>query len=131
MSSRRAPGAGCVGTGSILLVLLPCLLAECAFGSELRVLPAAERPEGEVRLLRDHLRPLVHAALDRRLEAYEALETPEQIRTYQQRLRAEFIESLGGFPERTPLRPRIVGRLAGVFLPRFRVGAGVFNPRFE
>ena len=64
-------------------------------------------------MLRDHLRPLVHAALDRRLQAYEALKTPEQIRDYQERLRAEFMESLGGFPERTPLRPRIVGRLEG------------------
>ena len=114
MASRRVPGTRCAGTGSILLVLLPCiLLSTTASGSELRVLPESTRPGGEVRLLRDHLRPLVHAALDRRLRAYEALKTPEQIRTYQERLRAEFIESLGGFPERTPLRPRIAGRLEG------------------
>lgn len=109
MSSRRVPGAGL-----ILLVVFLCIPpAEIALGSELQVLPASERTAGEVRLLRDHLRPLVHAALDRRLQAYEALKTPEQIQAYQQRLRAEFIESLGGFPERTPLRPRIVGRLTG------------------
>ncbi len=114
MSSRRVPGTRCARTGSILLLLFPCiLLAKTAFGSELRVLPESKRPQGEVRLLRDHLRPLVHAALDRRRQAYEALKTPEQIRTYQERLRAEFIESLGGFPERTPLRPRITGRLEG------------------
>ena len=109
MSSSRAPG-----TARILLTVLAWILPpETASGTDLRVLPAAARPDGEVRLLRDHLRPLVHAALDRRLQAYEALKTPEQIRDYQERLRAEFIESLGGFPERTPLRPRIVGRLTG------------------
>ncbi|MDE2927388.1 MAG: prolyl oligopeptidase family serine peptidase [Acidobacteriota bacterium] len=102
------------GTARILLVVLVwTLTSEIALGTDLRVLPASARPDGEVRLLRDHLRPLVHAALDRRLQAYEALKTPEQIRDYQERLRAEFIESLGGFPERTPLRPRVVGRLTG------------------
>lgn len=114
MSFRRAPRTTWVGRGSILLVVLPCiLLAEFAFGSELRVLPASERPEGKVRMLRDHLRPLVHAALDRRLRSYEELKTGEQIRAYQKHLREEFIRSLGGFPERTPLRPRIAGRLEG------------------
>lgn len=109
MSSSPAPG-----TARMLLIVLAWILPpEIALGTDLRVLPAPARPEGEVRLLRDHLRPLVHAALDRRLQAYEALKTPEQIRGYQERLRAEFIESLGGFPERTPLRPRVVGRLTG------------------
>ena len=110
----RVPGTRRAGTCSILLIVLPwILLSEIAFGAELQVLPASERPDGGVRMLQDHLRPLVHAALDRRLESYEGLKTPEQIRAYQQRLRAEFIRSLGGFPERTPLRPRIVGRLEG------------------
>lgn len=108
MSFRRAPGTRQAGTGAVLLLLSCILLTGNGFGNEFR-----ERPEGAVRLLRDHLRPLTHAALDRRLRAYEALKTPEQIRAYQQRLRAEFIRSLGGFPERTPLRPRIVGRLQG------------------
>ena len=109
MSSSRVPG-----TAYLLLVFLAWIMPhETVFGSELRVLPESERTGGEVRVLRDHLRPLVHAALDQRLEAYEELKTPEQIRAYQQRLRAEFVRSLGGFPERTPLRPRIVGRLEG------------------
>ena len=122
MSSRRVSG-----TAAILLVFLTWILpAEIAPGSELRVLPASARPDGEVRLLQDHLRPLVHAALDRRLQAYESLKTPEQIRGYQERLRAEFIESLGGFPDRTPLRPRIVGRLEG---DGFRVEKLIYESR--
>lgn len=109
MSSRRAPSTVRI----LLVVIVWTLTPEIAPGTDLRVLPASARPDGEVRLLQDHLRPLVHAALDRRLQAYEALKTPEQIRDYRERLRAEFIQSLGGFPERTPLRPRVVGRLAG------------------
>ena len=71
MTSRRVSG-----TADMLLVVLTWILpAEIALGSELRVLPASSRPDGEVRLLQDHLRPLVHAALDRRLQAYEALKT--------------------------------------------------------
>ena len=109
MSSSRVSD-----TTYIFLVVLPWILpGGTMFGAELRVLPESERTGGEVRVLRDHLRPLVHAALDRRLRAYEELKTAEQIRAYQQRLRAEFIRSLGGFPERTLLRPRIVGRLEG------------------
>jgi cephalosporin-C deacetylase-like acetyl esterase len=36
--------------------------------------------------------------------------TPEQIVAYQKRIRAFFLEQLGGFPERTPLNPQVVGR---------------------
>ena len=122
MTSRRVSG-----TADMLLVVLTWILpAEIVLGSELRVLPASSRPDGEVRLLQDHLRPLVHAALDRRLQAYEALKTPDQILDYQERLRTEFIESLGGFPDRTPLRPRVVGRLQG---DGFRVEKLIYESR--
>ncbi len=137
MSSSRVPG-----TAYLLLAFLAWIMPhETVFGSELRVLPEPERTGGEVRMLRDHLRPLVHAALNQRLEAYEELKTPEQIHAYQQRLRAEFVRSLGGFPERTPLRPRIVGRLEGDGFraekliyesrPGFHVTAALYLPAAE
>jgi cephalosporin-C deacetylase-like acetyl esterase len=40
---------------------------------------------------------------------YEALKTPDQIQTRTQRLRRQFRQAVGDFPERTPLRPRITG----------------------
>ncbi len=137
MSPSRVPG-----TAYLLLVFLAWILPhETVFGAELRVLPASERSNGEVRMLRDHLRPLVHAALERRLQTYEELKTAEQIRAYQQRLRAEFVRSLGGFPDRTPLRPRIVGRLEGDGFrvekliyesrPGFHVTAALYLPEAE
>ncbi len=49
------------------------------------------------------------AALDRRAEAYEKLETPEQLKAWQTERREFFLRKLGGFPERTPLNPVITG----------------------
>ncbi len=59
------------------------------------------------------LQKQAYAALDRRQVSYEALKTEEQIKAYQQRLRDLFIEQLGGFPDRTPLHARVVGKLPG------------------
>ncbi len=59
------------------------------------------------------LQKRAHEAFERRRLAYEALETSEQITAYQERLRAFFLETLGGFPERTPLRAQVVGELPG------------------
>jgi cephalosporin-C deacetylase-like acetyl esterase len=54
-----------------------------------------------------------YAALDRRRTAYEELKTEEQINAYQQRLRTQMIDELGGFPEPAPLNGRVVGKLPG------------------
>jgi cephalosporin-C deacetylase-like acetyl esterase len=47
---------------------------------------------------------------DARRAAVAALKTPEDVHRRQQQLRAKFIEALGGFPERTPLNARVVGK---------------------
>lgn len=70
------------------------------------------RPE-IAEMLRNHFRRLAHEALDRRLENYEQLKTSEQIRAWQKLQRDRFRELLGGFPERTPLNARVVGKLQG------------------
>jgi cephalosporin-C deacetylase-like acetyl esterase len=54
-----------------------------------------------------------NAALEKRQQNYEQLKTPEQIVAYQERLKDYFREQLGGLPERTPLNPRVVGKIAG------------------
>lgn len=48
-----------------------------------------------------------------RRKAVAALQTPEDLRRRQETLRAKFIDALGGFPEKTPLNPRVVGTLKG------------------
>ena len=57
-----------------------------------------------------YLLDLSDKALDRRAAEYEKLKTPEDVARYQQRLREFFVAKLGGFPERTPLNARVVGR---------------------
>ncbi len=97
--------------------------------------PARSRDQG---VLRDYLRAESHVAFDRRMQRYEALETPEDIARYQVGLRTRFIDELGGFPSRTELNPRIVGRLQGdgfhveniIFesQPGFHVTANLYLP---
>lgn len=70
------------------------------------------RPE-VAKMLRNHFRRRAHEALDRRLERYESLKTPEHIHAWQKRQRDKLRELLGGFPERTPLNARVVGKLPG------------------
>lgn len=43
---------------------------------------------------------------------YEQRKTPEQIAAYQKNLREQFIQAIGGLPERTPLNPRVTGVVA-------------------
>ena len=74
--------------------------------------------------LRDWLRSETRAPLERRRATFESLKTPEQIAAHQRELRARFIESLGGFPERTPLNARVVGELRTA---NFRIEKIVFE----
>ena len=52
-----------------------------------------------------------HAALDRREAEVEKLKTPDQLAEYQQRMKQYFLDQLGPMPERTPLKPQVVGKL--------------------
>jgi len=61
--------------------------------------------------LRDSLLAAADLALAKRRDRFETLKTPDQITGHQRELRAKFIASLGGFPERTPLNPRVVGEI--------------------
>ncbi len=57
-----------------------------------------------------YLRQLAYRALDRRKAEYEKIKTPAQQLEYQRQKQRVFVEQLGGFPERTPLNARVVGR---------------------
>lgn len=48
---------------------------------------------------------------DQRRHAIAALKTPEDVQKRQQKLRQQFIDALGGFPERTPLNSQITGKI--------------------
>jgi cephalosporin-C deacetylase-like acetyl esterase len=57
------------------------------------------------------LQQQAYAALDQRQAAYEKLKSPEDIAAYQKQMRELFVQQLGGFPERTPLNPQVVGKI--------------------
>ncbi|MEX0704547.1 MAG: acetylxylan esterase [Planctomycetales bacterium] len=89
------------------------LIAAFAFADDLTVLePQPNQPE-PAQIVYERLRVEAHAALDRRREEFEKLETPDDCRAWQTARREFFVEQLGGWPERTPLEPAIVGTLRG------------------
>ena len=59
-------------------------------------------------MMHNYLMTRVREAMDRRDAQYEELKTPDDLEAYQERMRRFFVEALGGFPERTPLNPRVV-----------------------
>ena len=89
-------------------MILTLLLAALAQQDDLTVLSPEDRPR---KMLNTYLVAQSEKHLAARRAALEALKTPEDVRQRQDRLRAAFLESLGGFPERTPLNPKIAGTL--------------------
>ncbi len=89
-----------------LLAFVPVTVAE-----DYRVLP--DELDGTVpeKMMHDYLMGLAYQAFDRRTAAYEELKTPEQLAAHQEKMKEFFIDQLGGFPERTPLDPQVVGHL--------------------
>ncbi len=81
-------------------------------------------------------RKLLHTALlaecqkhfDARKAEVEKLKTPADIAARQTALKAKFIDALGGFPEKTPLNPKVVGTLKR---DGYRIEKVVFESRPE
>ena len=94
------------GAGCCLCVVL---LSGAVQAEDAWTLLDRSRPEVHD-MLRDHFRRRAHAALDRRLEVYESLKTPEQVVAWQREMRNRFVEILGDFPRRSPLMARTVGQ---------------------
>jgi hypothetical protein len=78
---------------------------------DLTCLKPAEGEPAAATLFYAALQQQAYAALDRRQEGYEKVKTPEEIAAYQKRLREFMVQQLGGFPERTPLNPQVVGEI--------------------
>ncbi len=70
--------------------------------------PALPQPQ---EMMRDYLSKQIDEAAARWRDDYEQRKSPEQIAEYQKRLKETFTERIGGFPERTPLNPQVVGKL--------------------
>ena len=76
----------------------------------LRVLPERVNRVETGKMVRQYLLDQAEKAFLRREAAFEELETTEQMREHQRRMREFLRAQLGDFPERTPLQARVVGR---------------------
>lgn len=80
---------------------------------DLNVLPTATGKAAEVGHVYHALQQQSYAASAKRTATYEALKTPEDCVAYQKRMKKFFRTQIGGFPERPPLNPRVIGKLKG------------------
>ena len=88
--------------------LLLVLAASPLLAQSLDVL-AEDKESPRSKLLYSYLQSEAQEHFDARRAEVAAIKSPDEVTERQQRLRAKFIESLGGFPEKTPLNARIVG----------------------
>jgi len=65
------------------------------------------------RVVYQHLAKQAYNALDRREERLSEISTPAQFKEYQENLKKFFVSRIGGFPERTPLNAKVVGKIEG------------------
>ena len=89
----------------LCLVTIPKVSAE----DNLRVLPETLDGVTANKIMGHYLRKQAALQFENWKSEYEQRKTAEQVSEYQKRLRAKFIEVLGGFSERTPLNPQVTG----------------------
>ena len=99
----------------ILLLAAAVTQAEVPESLQKNLLPdemtSGERTFAPKEMVFEWLLPQVEAAEAKWRADYEARKTPEQIAEYQARMKKNFIDAIGGFPERTPLNAKITGRI--------------------
>ncbi len=125
------------------LILIACIVMAGTAGAADTLASLEGRLDGVApsEMMKESLTKQAIRLLDERKARYETLKTEEEIRAYQENLRAFFVQQLGGFPERTPLNPQIVGqgetewfRYEKVIFesrPKFYVTAILYLPKTE
>ncbi|MBQ9456207.1 MAG: hypothetical protein IJU53_11130 [Thermoguttaceae bacterium] len=112
----------------ILLLAAAVAQAEVPESLQKNLLPeemtSGERTFAPKEMVFEWLLPQIEAAEAKRRADYEAMKTPEQIAEYQARMKKNFIDAIGGFPERTPLNAKITGKIEG---PEFTIEKVLFE----
>ena len=98
-----------LAVGTVFLVASLATLA----AEDLAVLSALPGDPAPGAMLEVSLKQQAYAAIDRRKAAFEKLKSQAECRKWQEERRAFFLRQIGGLPERTPLKPKIVGTLKG------------------
>ncbi len=94
-----------------VVVVCLCLvgIASVSADENLRVLPETIGGVAVCDMMNHYLRQQAQREFEEWKRDYEQRKTAEQVSEYQKRLRAKFIDVLGGFPDRTPLNPQVTG----------------------
>jgi cephalosporin-C deacetylase-like acetyl esterase len=97
------------------LRLIPCLflISAAAAAEDLTVLKAGPDGASPRTMLSKYLNKEATKAFEARRATVSSLKTPEAVERRQRDLKGKFLEALGDFPEKTPLKGRVVGTLAG------------------
>ncbi|MEW5974983.1 MAG: acetylxylan esterase [Acidobacteriota bacterium] len=127
-------------------------LAVLAFSATFHLQPMAAQSRTELdfvsdledfrqvrRMLPDYVNRLAATLLQQRQQTVAALSSPEEVAKRKVYVRERMLRALGGFPERTPLNARVVGRIDRedyaiekvIFesQPRFYVTANLYLPK--
>src|SRR5262245_38231330 len=110
----------------LAVLALLALTGRAAADEDLTVLKADAGATPPRKTLYAYLQGEARKLFDARRQEVAALKTPADVKRRQERLRARFIEALGGFPEKTPLNARTVGQLKG---NGFRVEKVIYESR--
>jgi cephalosporin-C deacetylase-like acetyl esterase/pimeloyl-ACP methyl ester carboxylesterase len=121
MVNRRVLLVGTAALSALLVSAAPLPAQE-----DLTVLKPEPGKTPPGKMLYEQQRAEAGRYFDARRKEVAKLKTPEDVRKRQADLRAKFIASLGGFPEKTPLNARVTGTVHG---EGFRVEKVIFESR--
>lgn len=94
---------------TLTILALLTLTTAVSAQDNLKILPdTIKNPE---KLLYNHLLAECQKHFEARKKEVAALKTPADIKARQAKLKARFIEALGGFPKKTPLNPQVTGKI--------------------
>ncbi|MBD3287827.1 prolyl oligopeptidase family serine peptidase [candidate division KSB1 bacterium] len=92
-----------------LIIVLHLTIASAFAADSLKVLPESMNGIAPEDMMKRYLWNEAKRHFTNWEGEYERLTNPEQMQRHQQWLRAQFIEKIGGLPERTPLNAQVVG----------------------
>jgi dienelactone hydrolase/pimeloyl-ACP methyl ester carboxylesterase len=110
----------------LAVLTLLAVTGRVAADEDLTVLKADTGTTPPRKILYSYLQGEARKLFDARRQEVAALKTPADVKRRQERLRARFLEALGGFPEKTPLNAKTVGQLKG---DGFRVEKVIYESR--
>ena len=123
----------------ILFLALVCLPNLAPAQQQLDFLEDLSEHQNIKQMLPDYMKARAHAMLAKRREDVAKLRTPEDFARRKAHVRKTMAEAVGGFPERTPLKARVVGvlerddykieRIIFESQPSFYVTANLYLPK--